>query len=183
MALSSMRTLLCLCALALPVTRGFQLGSSLVSGQQAVAGRTNSWTRVRSTEEGADAAVDAFEAELPTVPNAMEPPPPPAEPLDDNIPGNIVVPSDVLAEQQVLLEKLSRQLRRERLDREAEEGQLIGFVEQAEINNGRAAMFGIAVGILTEYWTGESMPQVFQFFLPQLTSAACINQPETTTLD
>lgn len=40
-----------------------------------------------------------------------------------------------------------------------EQSKLTGFSEQAEIINGRAAMFFIVVGLLTEYWTGQSIPQ------------------------
>ena len=37
-----------------------------------------------------------------------------------------------------------------------------GLTEQAEIINGRTAMFFLVVGLLTEYWTGQSIPdQVF----------------------
>ncbi|KAG5183475.1 hypothetical protein JKP88DRAFT_238520 [Tribonema minus] len=78
---------------------------------------------------------------------------------DDNVPGKIVVDDATLAQQQIDLEKYARQLRRQRLDREAEEARLLGWTPAAEINNGRAAMFFIVVGILTEYWTGQSMPQ------------------------
>ena len=44
------------------------------------------------------------------------------------------------------------------LKREIEESNLLGFVAPAEIVNGRSAMFFIVVGILTELFTGESMP-------------------------
>ncbi|TKY46057.1 hypothetical protein E2542_SST28090 [Spatholobus suberectus] len=38
---------------------------------------------------------------------------------------------------------------------EADQGPLFGFIGKNEINNGRWAMFGFAVGLLTEYATGS----------------------------
>ena len=39
---------------------------------------------------------------------------------------------------------------------------MTGFSEQAEIVNGRTAMFFLVVGLLTELWTGQSIPdQIF----------------------
>ena len=34
----------------------------------------------------------------------------------------------------------------------------VGFVPVAEIVNGRLAMFFLVTGLLTEYWTGVSLP-------------------------
>mmetsp|Transcript_25379 Transcript_25379/g.76216 ORF Transcript_25379/g.76216 Transcript_25379/m.76216 type:complete len:140 (+) Transcript_25379:120-539(+) len=46
--------------------------------------------------------------------------------------------------------------------REWEESRMTGFSEQAEIINGRTAMFFLVVGLLTEFWTGQSIPdQIF----------------------
>ncbi|CAM9208346.1 unnamed protein product [Hapterophycus canaliculatus] len=83
---------------------------------------------------------------------------------DDDIPGKIVLSPEVLAEQQKGLEKIAQQLRRERLDKEAEDAITFGFCPRAELWNGRSAMFGITVGILTEYWTGQSIPQQIETF-------------------
>eukprot|EP00752_Nemacystus_decipiens_P002835 g2642.t1 len=98
----------------------------------------------------------------------MAPGPIKADPIpgmdDDDIPGKIVLPPEVLAEQQEGLEKIAQQLRRERLDKEAEDAITFGFCPRAELWNGRSAMFGITVGMLTEYWTGQSIPQQIETF-------------------
>mmetsp|Transcript_3272 Transcript_3272/g.5074 ORF Transcript_3272/g.5074 Transcript_3272/m.5074 type:complete len:153 (+) Transcript_3272:34-492(+) len=78
---------------------------------------------------------------------------------DDKIPGKIKVDDDTLAKQQVELENFARELRRQRLDKEAEENRFYGWTPKAELLNGRMSMFFFAVGCLTEIWTGESLPQ------------------------
>lgn len=55
----------------------------------------------------------------------------------DDVPGKIVLDNQTLFEQQQGLEKIAQQLRRERLDREAEEGISFGFCPKAELFNGR----------------------------------------------
>lgn len=55
----------------------------------------------------------------------------------DDVPGKIVVDAETLAEQQIGLEKIAQQLRRERLDRETEEARIFGFCTNAEIWNSR----------------------------------------------
>lgn len=57
--------------------------------------------------------------------------------IDDDIPGKIVLSPEVLAEQQKGLEKIAQQLRRERLDKEAEDAITFGFCPRAELWNGR----------------------------------------------
>ena len=42
--------------------------------------------------------------------------------------------------------------------REYESERLTGFSEKAEILNGRFAMFFLVTGLLTELWTGETVP-------------------------
>ena len=39
-----------------------------------------------------------------------------------------------------------------------EAARLLGWTKQAETYNGRFAMFFLVVGLLTEYWTGVSLP-------------------------
>jgi hypothetical protein len=43
----------------------------------------------------------------------------------------------LVAHLQIDLENYARQLRRQRLDKEAEDGRLLGWTKAAEINNGR----------------------------------------------
>lgn len=55
----------------------------------------------------------------------------------DDVPGKIILDADTLAEQQKGLEKIAQQLRRERLDKEAEDAITFGFCPRAELWNGR----------------------------------------------
>ena len=58
-----------------------------------------------------------------------------------------------------------QQFRNARLDREYEDSRLLGFSKEAEIINGRSAMFFLGVGLLTEAFSGESMPSQVMTFL------------------
>mmetsp|Transcript_2542 Transcript_2542/g.4429 ORF Transcript_2542/g.4429 Transcript_2542/m.4429 type:complete len:154 (-) Transcript_2542:2182-2643(-) len=64
-----------------------------------------------------------------------------------------------LAEQRRELTAYADELKRERIARETEENKLFGWTANAETINGRFAMFFLTVGILTEYWTGQSIPE------------------------
>lgn len=77
----------------------------------------------------------------------------------DAVPGKMQLNEIELAQQVTELTKLEEKWRRERLEREYEESQKVGFVEGAEVLNGRLAMFFLVTGLLTEYWTGQTMPQ------------------------
>lgn len=55
--------------------------------------------------------------------------------------------------------KLEVELRKKRLQKEYEESKKFGWVPFAEKLNGRFAMFFFVVGLLTEYWTGYTIPQ------------------------
>jgi len=78
--------------------------------------------------------------------------------ITENVPGKIVLNEVELAAQVTALSKLEEGWRKERLAEEYEAARIIGFVPQAETYNGRAAMFFLAVGLLTEYWTGIDIP-------------------------
>ena len=78
--------------------------------------------------------------------------------ITENVPGKVVLNEIELAEQVTALGKLEEQWRKERLQEEYEENKTVGFVENAETLNGRFAMFFLATGLLTEYWTGVSIP-------------------------
>ncbi|GJP56178.1 hypothetical protein CLOM_g15228 [Closterium sp. NIES-68] len=43
-------------------------------------------------------------------------------------------------------------------EEEVRDGKVLGFTSKNEIGNGRWAMFGLAVGLLTEYATGVNFP-------------------------
>mmetsp|Transcript_18092 Transcript_18092/g.52853 ORF Transcript_18092/g.52853 Transcript_18092/m.52853 type:complete len:157 (-) Transcript_18092:77-547(-) len=64
-----------------------------------------------------------------------------------------------LARQRTELEALSKRWKQQRLVREYEDGKLLGFVRNAEIINGRSAMFFVFVGLITEAISGQSIPE------------------------
>ena len=77
----------------------------------------------------------------------------------DAVPGKMQLNEVELATQVTALTKLEEQWRAERLEREYQESRKSGWVEGAETLNGRFAMFFLLTGLLTEYWTGQTMPQ------------------------
>lgn len=64
-----------------------------------------------------------------------------------------------LAEQSAKLDALAEKWSRRQQMAEAEAAGQIGWVKAAEETNGRFAMFFLPVGLITEYYTGESVPQ------------------------
>ena len=78
--------------------------------------------------------------------------------ITEDVPGKVVLSEVELAAQATALAKLEEGYRKERQAKEYEEARIIGFVPQAEMYNGRFAMFFLVVGLLTEYWTGISIP-------------------------
>jgi hypothetical protein len=78
--------------------------------------------------------------------------------ITENVPGKIVLSEIELAAQASALAKLEEGYRKVRLAKEYEQSRIIGFVPQAEMYNGRFAMFFLVVGLLTELWTGVSIP-------------------------
>ena len=71
-------------------------------------------------------------------------------------PGKIVVNEIEIAE---LSEVYGQQWRRRQEQLERDQGLNVGWVFKAETINGRLAMFFLIVGLITEYYTGESIPQ------------------------
>lgn len=78
--------------------------------------------------------------------------------ITEGVPGKIVLNEVDLAAQVTELSKLEDKYRKIRQAKEYEEARIIGFVPMAEMYNGRFAMFFLTVGLLTEYWTGISIP-------------------------
>mmetsp|Transcript_29869 Transcript_29869/g.46258 ORF Transcript_29869/g.46258 Transcript_29869/m.46258 type:complete len:176 (+) Transcript_29869:136-663(+) len=78
--------------------------------------------------------------------------------ITENVPGKIVVGDVELAAQVTALSKIEEKYRKVRQDEEYTEARIIGWVPKAEIYNSRFAMFFLAVGLLTEYWTGITIP-------------------------
>ena len=68
--------------------------------------------------------------------------------------------SDVeLTEQQAKLDALAARWKKREDVEEFEDGLRSGWGPSPERINGRAAMFFIVVGLVTEYYTGQSLPQ------------------------
>ena len=78
--------------------------------------------------------------------------------ITENVPGKMVVNEVDLAAQVTELTKIEDKYRKIRKEQEYEKARIIGFVPMAEIYNSRFAMFFLVVGLLTEYWTGISIP-------------------------
>lgn len=78
--------------------------------------------------------------------------------ITENVPGKIVLNEVELARQVTALTQLEEKWRKERLQAEYEENKKVGFVQNAELLNSRFAMFFLVTGLLTEYWTGVSLP-------------------------
>jgi hypothetical protein len=78
--------------------------------------------------------------------------------ITENVPGKTVMNQIELAKQVTALGQLEETWRKEREIVEYEGSKKTGFVELAELANGRFAMFFLATGLLTELWTGYSMP-------------------------
>ncbi|XVE55116.1 hypothetical protein DITRI_Ditri03aG0134800 [Diplodiscus trichospermus] len=100
---------------------------------------------------------------VPPSPSPSPPPPPtPTPPSSSSPPKPASVPAAV-GDQNVITLEFQRQKAKElqdyfkqkKLD-ESNQGPFFGFLGKNEIANGRWAMFGFAVGLLTEYATGSS---------------------------
>ena len=78
--------------------------------------------------------------------------------ITDNVPGKIVLNEIELAKQVTALNQLEEKWRKERLVKEFEEEKNLGLTAKAEMLNGRFAMFFLLTGLLTEYWTGVTLP-------------------------
>ena len=78
--------------------------------------------------------------------------------ITENVPGKLVVNEIELAAQVTELTKIEDRYRKVRKAKEYEEARIIGFVPMAEVYNSRFAMFFLTVGLLTEYWTGITIP-------------------------
>ena len=78
--------------------------------------------------------------------------------ITENVPGKIVLDEISLARQVTALNQLEDQYRKVRRQQEIDDYQSVGWVENAETLNGRFAMFFLVVGLLTEQFTGVSIP-------------------------
>ncbi|GKY95728.1 hypothetical protein MPSEU_000533600 [Mayamaea pseudoterrestris] len=78
--------------------------------------------------------------------------------ITENVPGKVVLSDIEIAEQVTALGKLEDAWRRRRQEDEWDAEKQVGFVTKAELLNGRTAMFFLVTGLLTELWTGVSLP-------------------------
>ncbi len=76
----------------------------------------------------------------------------------DNIPGKMALSDIELAAQNTALSKLEDGYRKVRVQQEYDDARILGWTSRAETFNGRFAMFFLVVGLLTEYWTGITIP-------------------------
>ncbi|XP_022990469.1 light-harvesting complex-like protein OHP2, chloroplastic [Cucurbita maxima] len=106
----------------------------------------------------------------PAAPSLREPsppsPPPPLKPTPTSATAPFSQPSAkayvakqdntiTLEFQRQKAKELQEYFKQKKLD-EADQGPFFGFIGKNEISNGRWAMFGFAVGLLTEYATGSN---------------------------
>ena len=75
-----------------------------------------------------------------------------------NVPGKMVVSDLELAAQNTELIKIEEKYKKVRLSQEYDKARILGWTGRAETFNGRFAMFFLVVGLLTEYWTGVTIP-------------------------
>jgi hypothetical protein len=75
------------------------------------------------------------------------------------VPGKIVLNEAELVAQKAALAMLEARYNKTRLQAEYDASRRFGFVPFAEELQGRAAMMGFVIGLLTEYWTGYTIPQ------------------------
>ncbi|CAH1454060.1 unnamed protein product [Lactuca virosa] len=89
----------------------------------------------------------------PTPPTPTQPNPPPSvsSPPETTAVGQNVVTMEFQRQKAKELQEYFKQKKLE----EANQGPFFGFIGKNEISNGRWAMFGFAVGMLTEYATGS----------------------------
>ncbi|XP_077253115.1 light-harvesting complex-like protein OHP2, chloroplastic [Tasmannia lanceolata] len=66
--------------------------------------------------------------------------------------------------QRKMAKELQEYFRQKKLE-EADQGPFFGFIGKNEIANGRWAMFGFAVGLLTEYATGSNFVEQLKILL------------------
>lgn len=84
------------------------------------------------------------------------------------VPGKIQLTPEELAEQKAALDKYTLELRKRQIEIDREAARIFGWVPYSETLNGRLAMFFLTVGVLTEYWTGYTMPQQVELMLRTL---------------
>ncbi|CAK8573357.1 unnamed protein product [Lathyrus sativus] len=93
------------------------------------------------------------------LPQPLKPSPPSQSPPQPQKPSSVVVGDDksviTLEFQRQKAKELQEYFKLKKLEQAADQGPFFGFIAKNEISNGRWAMFGFAVGLLTEFATGS----------------------------
>ncbi|GJN18503.1 hypothetical protein PR202_gb05670 [Eleusine coracana subsp. coracana] len=107
----------------------------------------------------------------PAAPTSSSPPPsspPEPKPVEATAPAAVaqryVAGAVTLEYQRKVAKELQDYFKQKKLE-EANQGPFFGFLPKNEISNGRWAMFGFAVGMLTEYATGSDFVQQVKILL------------------
>ncbi|XP_066312075.1 light-harvesting complex-like protein OHP2, chloroplastic [Miscanthus floridulus] len=107
----------------------------------------------------------------PVAPPTSSPPTPPSpepKPVEVTAPGAAlqrpVAGAVTLEYQRKVAKDLQEYFKKKKLE-ETDQGPFFGFLPKNEISNGRWAMFGFAVGMLTEYATGSDFVQQLKILL------------------
>ncbi|NP_001148859.1 Light-harvesting complex-like protein OHP2, chloroplastic [Zea mays] len=100
-------------------------------------------------------------------PTSSQPMPPSPEPKPVDATAQMRKPvagAMTLEYQRKVAKDLQEYFKKKKLE-EADQGPFFGFLPKNEISNGRWAMFGFAVGMLTEYATGSDFVQQMKILL------------------
>ncbi|PWA70506.1 Chlorophyll a/b binding protein domain-containing protein [Artemisia annua] len=89
-----------------------------------------------------------------TPPSSSPPPPPPSKPLAETTTAS-AAGGVTMEYQRQRAKELQEYFKKKKQEEAANQGPFFGFIAKNEISNGRWAMFGFAVGMLTEYATGS----------------------------
>jgi len=84
------------------------------------------------------------------------------------IPGKIILSKTLISERESKLKSLSEKWKKERIEKENFDKKTLGFTKNSEILNGRTAMFFIITGLLTEIWTGQTIPDQIETIIRTL---------------
>eukprot|EP00250_Pteridium_aquilinum_P019198 c2433_g1_i1 orf=114-578(+) len=137
---------------------------------QAVTRSSPIYSTIRSSQaEGPirRPSVPVREATPPVRPSPPEAPPPPSpSPLPPLSPS----PSSfvTIEFQRQRAKELKEYFQDRKFEEQAAEGRIFGWSVKNEIGNGRWAMFGIAVGLLTEYATGADFVEQMKIIISNL---------------
>ena len=80
-----------------------------------------------------------------------------AKNLEDSIPAKAKISESDLIEREKKLKDLAEKWKKNRIRKEEYERKVFGFYKNSEILNGRVAMFFFVTGLLTEFWTKQSL--------------------------